>query len=161
MTDIEKADVLRKAAEIMSTEWGSEPIDEMREYADALDPPYKVDRSLRGWVMIEYDSGVKQVLHAEEHGLTESDQRHAGLITWDEVEKYGWKVTKLHILQPGEVTVKIPPVSKWPERAIGIEWRYYKPDAFYPANTPIITREHAECMEADSPEAELEREKNR
>ena len=41
MTDIEKADVLRKAADIMSTEWGSEPIDEMREYADALDQLYR------------------------------------------------------------------------------------------------------------------------
>ena len=41
MTDIEKADVLRKAADIMSTEWGSEPIDEMRDYADALDPPHR------------------------------------------------------------------------------------------------------------------------
>ena len=111
MTNKEKAEALRKAAAVLKeielrdddeqfhAQWICE------QYADKFDPPYTLDRSLRGWVMIEYDSGVKQVLHAEKHGLTESDQRNADLITWDEVEKYGWKVTKLRILQPGQTAV--------------------------------------------------------
>ena len=103
MDNKEIADVLRKAAEIMSTEWGSEPIDEMREYADALDPPYKVDRSLRGWVMVNTFNG-EGIFWADLGGLR---QFSSGVVcvTWDTAEKHRYKVTKLRILQPGQTAV--------------------------------------------------------
>ena len=145
MTDIEKADVLRKAAEIMSTEWGSEPIDEMREYADALDPPYKLDCSLRGEVLVVNSFGQRSMMYADKHGIGYWS-KHGTRYVWDIVGKYGWKVTKLHILQPGEVTVKIPPVSEWPEETytytVGGWFRNY----IY-RHQRVVTRDEAERRE--------------
>ena len=157
MNDKEKADILRKAADIMSTEWGSEPIDEMREYADALDPPYKVDRSLRGWVLVVNKQGQKSMMYADANGIGYWSE-HGTRFSWEDVELYGWKVTKLNVLHPGEVTVHVEDLERvlfCAEQTLRRRWPYLDDDNHY--------RKVKEAYDKalDNPEAELEREKNR
>jgi hypothetical protein len=146
MNDREKADVLRKAADIMSTEWGNEPIDEMRDYADALDPPYRLDRSLRGLVMAVVTS-AESIYWADDDGL---HQFLGGVkcITWDEVVDRRYKVTKLRILQPGEVVAKIPPVAEWPDEAYTYTVGGWFRDDLR-RHQQVISRLEAERMEAE------------
>ena len=88
--------------------------DRLLREADDIDPPYKVDRSLRGWVLVVGPTS-RSVWWACRDGLqqwaTIDDQID---YSWATVEDYGWRVTKLNILQPGEVAVSILPTSEWP-----------------------------------------------
>ena len=117
----------------------------LREEAEKLDPPYQLDRSLRGWVLVTEPCGATWVWRAYEGGLVEREET----MTWDGVVRQGWKVEQLHVLQPNEVTVKIPPVSEWPEETytytVGGWFRNY----IY-RHQRIVTREEAERMEAEN-----------
>ena len=113
----------------------------LREEADKLDP---LDRSLRGWVLVTEPCRATWVWRAYENGLADREET----MTWGEVEKRGWQVEQLHVLQPGEVAVEIPPVSEWPRSAtyIGV---YYANDRGPIDEIFSIDREQAERMEAE------------
>lgn len=111
MNDKQKAEALRLAATYLGSGLHDNAVKSLQRQANALDPP-KVDRSLRGWVMVVV-GGKEAVYWAEEDRLYDF---RGGLhhIKWEQAENRRFKVTKLHTLQPDEVAVKIPPVSEWP-----------------------------------------------
>ena len=106
MNDKEKADILRKAAEYIEgvdpkTDEDTYAIEQCISYADKLDPPYKVDRSLRGWVLMTEPCMGTWVWRAYEKGLADREET----MTWGIVEKRGCKVEQLRTLQPDEVVL--------------------------------------------------------
>ena len=60
------------------------------KHADRLDPSYKLDRSLRGWVSVS-DEHETWVWKAKDDGIYDRFE----IIPWDEVERHKWKVTKI------------------------------------------------------------------
>ena len=119
----------------------------IREFADELDPPYKLDRSLRGWVMVVTVDGQYGILRAEQDGLyTFRGGMHC--VAWDLADEAKYQVTPIRVLQPGEVAVKIAPVSEWPRSAtyIGV---YYANDRGPIDEIFSIDREQAECMDSE------------
>ena len=78
--------------------------EKIRSIADELDPPKpKIDRSVRGFVHLQFESGVTKRAIAVEDGL------HTGhaLWWWDEAEKAGITVTPIRELKPGQVAMDI------------------------------------------------------
>lgn len=71
MTDKEQAEAYREAAKWLDSEevsWTATIAEMLRTRADKLDPP-KVDRSLRGWVILEAENGRQTVFYADHDGL--------------------------------------------------------------------------------------------
>ena len=104
------AEALRLAATYLGSGLHDNAVESLQRQANALDSHYKVDRSLRGWVMVTEPCMGTWMWRAYEGGLADREET----MTWGEVEKRGWKVEQLHILQPDEVAVSIPPTSEWP-----------------------------------------------
>ena len=145
------AEALRLAATYLGSGMHDNAVESLQRQADALDPPYQLDRSLRGWVLVVGPTS-RSVWWACHKGLqqwaTIDDQID---YSWATVEDYGWKVTKLNILQPEEVAVSIPPTSEWPEESKWITLGYvFENRGMYITPTNKITREQAERMEEDN-----------
>ena len=107
------AEALRLAATYLGSGLHDNAVESLQRQANALDPPCKVCRSLRGWVLVVNKQGQKSMMYADANGIGYWSE-HGTRFSWDDVELYGWKVTKLHILQPDEVAVSILPTSEWP-----------------------------------------------
>ena len=144
------AEALRLAATYLGSGMHDNAVESLQRQANALDLPHKVDRSLRGWVLVEEPisqsiywacrKGLQQwILHEDEPDYT-----------WATVEDLGWRVTKIRTLQPGEVVAKIPPMSEWPEESKWITLGYvFENRGMYITPTNKITREQAERMEEE------------
>ena len=127
-------------------------------FANELDPPYKLDRSLRGWVLVVRPTS-RSIWWACYDGLLQWAATGDEIdYSWATVETYGWRVTKLHVLQPGEVVVHVEDLERvlfCAEQTLRRRWPYLDDDNHY--------RKVKEAYDKalDNPEAELEREKNR
>ena len=146
------AEALRLAATYLGSGLHDNAVKSLERQANALDPPYKLDRSLRGWVMVR-DADMVWVWLAVAKGLQSSDDKYwddDDVLSWDDVERNGWKVEKLNVLQPGEVAVTLEPVKDWPEDAAYV-WAVYVNANLNECGDleAIISREDAERMEAE------------
>ena len=87
MTNKEIADRLRNAV-------GNKSFAAVEYIISELDPP-KVDRSLRGWVVVERSHGEQFVRWAREDGLYVTTFGNSKECSWDDLERFGWTVRKL------------------------------------------------------------------
>ena len=144
------AGALRLASTYLGSGLHDNAVKSLERQANALDPPYKVDRSLRGWVLVVGPTS-RSVWWACRDGLqqwaTIDDQID---YSWATVEDYGWRVTKLRTLQPDEVAVTLEPVKDWPEDAAYV-WAVYVDADFNECGDlgSVISRDEAERMEVE------------
>lgn len=96
MTNTERAKMYRELADYVEAGgFRVEAVAGLRAKADELDPPVSmIDRSLRGWVLIEV-LGAEFVRWASSDGLNTNSSGNGVMTTWDEAERYGWAVRKL------------------------------------------------------------------
>ena len=148
------AEALRLAATYLGSGLHDNAVESLQRQANALDPPYKVDRSLRGWVLVVNRQGQKSMMYADANGIGYWSE-HGTRFSWDDVELYGWKVTKLRILQPGQTAVGSALI-----REAFTLLRSARYDISADKLEEILEVDELERMDLDSPESELEREKN-
>ena len=163
------AEALRLAATYLGSGLHDNAVESLQRQANALDPPYKVDRSLRGWVLVVGPTS-RSIWWACHDGLQQWATTGGEIdYSWATVEDYGWRVTKLHILQPSEVAVQLPDEEDWLGDEIHIFARFPSTNGVYKSPDMmlrILLKGQIRCLprhlyRPDSPEAELEREKNR
>ena len=103
-----------------SKDWRKEQhnvINNAIEAIDALledDEPPRIDRSLRGWVMVEMKNNIRRITWATKNGLngkTNEDGLGLGQSTaWDAAEQYGWTVRPL---TPEDIGFKVRRYGEW------------------------------------------------
>ena len=110
MTDKEIANRLR---ELVDDHKYGVSIDAVLELIDELDPP-KVDRSLRGPVMVTGGIGVSwpYIAGSEELATVIPETGRSVTYTWDEFERYGWTVRKLTL---EDIGYKVRRWDEWTE----------------------------------------------
>jgi hypothetical protein len=95
MNDKDKAEAYRMVADYLHHEGYDGVADNVRARADELDPP-KVDRSLRGWVVVRpSEQGGAFIRWAGSYGLYEGSENRGASTSWERVEYYGWTVRPL------------------------------------------------------------------
>lgn len=123
--------------------------DRMEELADELDPGRPEPGTVVWCIWFDNDEPVNRLFLSESDAREYKDSNPC-LITG--------MVAPLRlptrILAPGEVAVKVPPVSEWPDDALRIDSEpYYRMSGTYTKATghqvTLITRAEAERMEAN------------
>lgn len=94
LTDGEAAAMYRFAADYLVSEGYPDAARTLRQWAELLDPPYKVDRSLRGWVLVgDSNRGMQHVQWASRRGI--SQFKGGSGVTWDYFERDGCVIRRL------------------------------------------------------------------